>query len=130
MTTYLGNSGVLKLATNAVAELTGFQIQESQVIVPDIALGDTAETNKAGGIQRWSGSMTGHYYPGDTAQTALVAGAGLAFEGLPIGSTAGLQKITGNIIIETYDVTVANEVIVGFTATFRGNGAMTRGVNS
>ncbi len=130
MTTYLGNAGVLTAGGNVVAELTGFSIQESMTMVPDTSLGDTAETIKSGAIQRWSGSMQGHYYPADTAQTALIAGASLAFVGQFLGTTTLLQKFTGNIIVETYDVTLQNEAIVEFTATFRGNGALTRGANA
>lgn len=131
MTTYLGNSGVLKVASNAVSELTGFTIRESMNFVPDTSLGDTAETGKPGGIQRWNGTMQGHYFPGDTnGQAVVVAGAALAFEGLPLGSTNGLQKLTGNIVVGEVDITLQNEAIVEWSATFTGNGAMTRGVNS
>lgn len=131
MTTYRGNSGVLKLATYAVAELTGFTIQTTIGMLDDTAQGDAARTHMDDGLPDFSGSMRGHYFPGDTnGQAAVIEGAELAFEGAPIGTTAGLVKLTGNVIISGVTITSDNGQVVGFEATFQGTGGLTRGVHS
>jgi hypothetical protein len=131
MTTYRGNSGVLKLATNAVAELTGFTISTTIGMLDDTAQGDTARTHMDDGLPDFSGSMRGHYYPGDTSgQGAVVEGAELAGEFSPIGTTNGLVKLSGNIIITGMTITSDNGAVVGFEATFQGTGGLTRGTHS
>lgn len=133
MTTYRGNAGVLKVGgtPTAVAELTGFTIQTTIGMLDDTAQGDTARTHKHDGLPDFSGSMRGHYFPGDTnGQAAVVEGAELAFEGSPIGTTAGLAKLSGSIIVGGVTITSDNGAIVGFEATFQGTGGLTRGTNS
>ena len=133
MTTYRGNAGVCKVGgtPTAVAELTGFTIRESTGTAEDTALGDTARTYKPDGLPTWNGTMRGHYFPGDTnGQAALVVGSELAFEGSPIGTTNGLARLTGNIIITELSTEVSNGAIVPFEASFQGNGALTRGTHS
>lgn len=130
MTTYRGNAGVLKLATNAVAELTGFTITTTIGMLDDTAQGDSARTHMDDGLPDFSGTLRGHYYPGDTAQTAIVEGADLALEAAPIGTTTGLVKLTGNIIITGLTITSNNGEVVGFEASFQGTGGLTRGTHS
>jgi hypothetical protein len=131
MTTYRGNAGVLKLATSAVAELTGFTIQTTIGMLDDTAQGDTARTHMDDGLPDFSGSMRGHYYPGDTnGQAVVVEGAELALEASPIGTGDGLVRLTGNVIITGMTITSDNGQIVGFEANFQGTGGLTRGTHS
>jgi hypothetical protein len=131
MTTYRGNSGVLKLATNPVAELTGFTIQTTVGMLDDTAQGDTARTHKSDGLPDFSGSMRGHYFPGDTTgQAAVVEDATLAFEGSPIGTASGNVKLTGEVIIGGVTITSDNGAIVSFEANFQGSGGLTRGTHT
>lgn len=133
MTTYRGNAGVLKVgaAPTAVAELTGFTIQTTVGMLDDTAQGDTARTHKSDQLPDFSGSMRGHYFPGDTnGQAVVIEAAELAFEGTPIGTTTGLVKLSGDIIISGVTITSDNGAIVGFEATFQGTGGLTRGTNS
>jgi hypothetical protein len=132
MTTHRGNSGVLKVGAvpTAVAELTGWTIQETIGMLDDTAQGDTARTHKSDALPDFSGSMRGHYFPGDTAgQAVVVTGAELAFEGSPIGTTAGLEKLSGTIIVSGVTITSDNGAIVSFEASFQGSGGLTRGVH-
>lgn len=131
MTTYRGNSGVLKLATNAVAELTGFTIQTKIGILDDTAQGDTSRTKKDDGLPDFSGSGRGYYFPGDAnGQAVVIEGAELAGEFAPIGTTTGLQKLTGDIIVSGVSITSENASIVNFEFTFEGTGGLTRGTHS
>ena len=133
MTTYRGNAGVLKVGAlpTAVAELTGFTIQTTVGMLDDTAQGDTARTHKSDALPDFSGSMRGHYFPGDTnGQAVVIEGAELAFEGSPIGTTTALAKLSGTIIISGVTITSDNGAIVGFEATFQGSGGLTRGVHA
>lgn len=133
MTTYRGNAGLLKVGgtPTAVAELTGFTISETEGTIEDTSQGDVARTYKPDGLPTWSGSMRGHYFPGDTnGQAAVQVGDELAFEGSPIGTANGLAKMSGTIIITSREVVSDNGAIVGFTAQFQGTGPLTHGTHS
>lgn len=133
MTTHRGNSGVLKVGATptAVAELTGFTIQTTIGMLDDTAQGDTARTHKGDALPDFSGSMRGHYFPADTnGQAVVIEGAELAFEGSPTGTTAGLAKLSGDIIVTGVTITSDNGAIVNFEATFQGTGGLTRGTHS
>jgi len=131
MTTYRGNAGVFKYATNAVAELTGFSLNTSTGTIEDTVQGDTARTYVADGLPTFSGTIRGRYYPGDTnGQAVLIEGATGAAEFHPSGTTTGLQKLSGTIIITGDVITSNNGEIVSFEANFQGTGALTRAANS
>jgi hypothetical protein len=128
MATYRGNNGVLLVAANAVAELTEFSITTIIGMLDDTAMGDSARSHMDDGLPDWSGTMTGHYFPGDTnGQAVVIEGAELAFEAGPSGTTAGLEKLSGNIIVSGVTINSANGAVVSFTAQFQGTGGLTRG---
>lgn len=133
MTTYRGNAGVLKVGAvpTAVAELTGFTISETGGTMEDTAQGDTAKTFKADGLPTFTVAMRGHYFPGDTnGQAAVAVGSELNFEGTPIGTTTGLEKLSGKIIVTSREIVSDNGAIVSFTAQAQGTGPLTRGVTT
>lgn len=133
MTTYRGNAGVLKIGgtPTPVAELTGFTINTSIGMLDDTVQGDTARTHKSDALPDFSGSMRGRYFPGDTnGQAVVVEGAELAGEFSPIGTTNGLAKLSGDIIISGTTVTSNNGEIVEFEATFQGSGGLNRGTHA
>jgi hypothetical protein len=85
----------------------------------------------ADGVQRWSGTMQGHYYPGDAdGQAVVVEGASLALEAYPMGTTTGLQKLAGTIHVDLVEVGSQMGTVVSFSASFTGNGALVRSTNS
>lgn len=132
MTVYRGNSGVLKLGASltAVAELTGFTITGTGGTLDDTSQGDAARTFVPDGLTSWSGSMTGHYFPGDTGGRAVVVeGALLAMEAAPLGDGVLLGKMTGSIIITSIEIGSNNGAIVPFTAQFQGTGPLDRGLS-
>ncbi len=131
MTTYKGNSGVVKIASNSIAELTSFSITETEGTTEDTALGDTARTFMADGLQAWSGQVSGHYYPGDTnGQALIVAGADLAWTFNFLGTGVGTQKLSGNAIVTQVQFgELQNGQVIPFSAQIQGNGALTRGTN-
>lgn len=130
MTTYNGNSGVVKVSTTTIAEVTKFSVTETMGTLDDTAQGDTARTHLSEGLQAWSGSIEGHYYPGDTGgQDQLVAGASLSLVLNAIGTTTGRQKLSGTVTITSIAINSGLAEVVSFTAAFTGNGAMSRGTN-
>lgn len=130
MTTYLGNSGVVKVGSTAIAELTRFSVTVTEGTVEDSAQGDTAHTYLADGMQGWTASVEGHYFPGDTGgQDQIVEGASLSLVFNPIGTTTGRQKLSGTGIVTSVAITSENVQVVNFTAQFQGSGTLTRGAN-
>lgn len=133
MTTHRGNSGVLKVGgtPTPVAELTGFTVNTSIGMLDDTAQGDAARTHKSDNLPDFSGSMRGYYFPADTnGQAVIVEGAELAFEGSPTGTTTGLAKLSGDIIVSGVTITSNNGEIVSFEATFQGTGGLGRGTHT
>lgn len=134
MTTYKGNSGVVKVGASptAVAEIVSFSITETVGTVEDTVLGDAARTHVSDGLPDWSGSINCRYYPGDTnGQAALLVGVSLAFEGHAQGTGTGAEKLSGTAIVTSRQVgDVANGAIIPLTIQVKGTGALTHGVNS
>lgn len=131
MTTTKGNAGVVKIATNSIAELTSFSITETEGTVEDTALNDTAHTYVADGLQGWTAQISGHYYDGDTnGQALMVAGASLSFVFNYAGTGTGTQKLSGTGLVTSIQIgDVVNAAIVPFTAQIQGTGALSRGTN-
>lgn len=132
MTTYKGNQGVVKISTTAIAELTNWSVTVTQGTVEDTALGDTARTYQADGMQAWTAQVAGHYYDGDTnGQAALIEGASLALEFDPRGTSTGTPKLSGTGLVTSIQIgDVAQGAIIPFTAQIQGTGALARATNS
>lgn len=132
MTTIKGNSGVVKIGSDAIAELTGFTITETGGTSEDTALGDTARTYLADGLPTWAATINGRWYPGDTnGQALLVIGASLSLAFSPAGTGTGTTKYSGTgIVTQIQHGEVGNGQVVNFSAQVQGSGALTRGTNS
>ena len=55
MATFAGSGGVLKIGSNAIAEVRSYSIDETMDTLEDTAMGDTARTYKAS-LKTFSGS--------------------------------------------------------------------------
>lgn len=79
MTTFTGNSGVITVDGNALAEVTAWSVTDSADRVEDTALGDSNRTYKSG-LADVEGSLDCHWDDTDTsgAQALLVPGASVA----------------------------------------------------
>jgi len=132
MATIKGNSGVVKIGANAIAELTGFTITETGGTTEDTALGDTARTYLADGLPTWSATINGHWYIGDSnGQALLVIGASLSLSFNPAGTATSTPKLDGTgIVTQVQHGEIANGAVVPFSAQVQGTGALTRGSNS
>jgi len=127
MTTYHGKNGVIKIGTDVIAEVRSFSVTETAEIADDTVQGDNSPTHLVG-VLPWSGSIDAFYFPADTTgQAVLLAGASVALELDPIGSTSGLEKLTGTATITSRAATSDKGDVVSVSFQFTGNGALTHG---
>lgn len=127
MATFNGNSGIVKVGANAVAEVLDFSISESANTVDDTVLGDASMTHKTG-LLSWSGSINCYWDDTDaTGQVALTVGASVTLNLLPEGDTVGDAEYSGTATITGIERAITNDSIVTQSFTFTGNGALTIG---
>ena len=124
-----GKEGVIKVAGNVAANVTGFTLETSADVVENSALTNAAKTFTAGRTS-FSGSIECHWDEGDTAQEALDVGTSLAFILLPEGNVSGDISFSGTGIVTGMSVAVTMEGITSRSVTFHGTGALTQGTVS
>lgn len=127
MAVYDGNDGVVKVATNVVAEVANFSITETVNMIEKTSMGAAARSYGAG-IPSWKGSMTCRWDKSDTTgQGAMTIGAELAGLFYPSGAVSTDEEMSGTIIIEEVGVNVDKEDYVERSFSFQGTGALTHG---
>jgi hypothetical protein len=118
MAMFHGNSGAVKLATNAVAEVTEFSYSEEDVaMVERQTMGDTATTPVASGCSKGSGSITCVFEHDDAnGQEALDIGETLTLNLYPGGDTAGREKLSGSVVVTSSELTASmtDDVMISF----------------
>ena len=130
MATVSGNNGEVKIGTDAVAEVKSFDITETDNIIEDTAMGDSAKTFVSG-LNEASGTITCHFDKSDsTGQEAMTVGASVTLNLYPEGDSIGNREITMTALITSVGVSeTINEVVersFGFTVT----GAVTHQLQS
>ena len=130
MTTHTGKNGIVKIGSNAVAEVKSFTVEET---------GDTAETTKMGDewrsykptLKSWSGSLEAQWDDADTTgQGALSIGAEVALKLYPDDDATGDVEFSGNAIVTGISRSVTFDGITSVSFTFQGNGALAQSVLS
>lgn len=125
MTTTHGKDGVLKIGANTVAEVKSFEINETNEVADDSAMGDSARTHLAG-LADWSASMSCHWDPDDTTgQEALTIGASVTFNTFPQGDASGDRTGTGTATVVSVGAAATLDDIVSRDIEIKGNGAFT-----
>jgi hypothetical protein len=129
MATFWGNDGIVKVGSNAVAEVQEWEVTEEVDPVDDTAQGDTWETHIANsGHKRWSGSMVCSWDDTDASgQEALTIGASVTLNLLAEGDTTGDDQISGTVSITSVGISVPKGDKVMRNYQFKGNGAPTHG---
>jgi len=129
MAVQTGNSGVVKIGANVVAEVTGWTYDESDVApIAHQAIGDTAVTHIASGVIDGSGSVDCMYDTTDTlGQGAMTSGASVALELHPEGTAVGKPKLTGTVIVTQVSKSGAINALLPINFTYVG--ALTLGTN-
>jgi hypothetical protein len=129
MGTKWGNEGIVKLGSNAVAEIIEWEFTEKVEPVDDTAMRDTYKTHIASsGIKEWSGSMTCHWDETDTqGQVAMTVGASVTLNMYPEGDQSTDVYWTGTATITERGQTVKMDgETIRATFAFLGNGVLTR----
>lgn len=125
MATHIGNSGVGKIGSAAIGELTDIEIEETADTADDTQLTDAWDTHLVGG-KKWTGGFNAHWDEGDTAQEAAIVGASITFGFYPEGTGAGSTYKAGTGTIVSVGMAVRRNQTVSRAIKVQGNGALTQ----
>ena len=120
-----GKEGVIKVAGNVAANVTGFTLETSADVVENSALTNSAKTFTAGRTS-FSGSIECHWDEGDTSQEEMDCGSTLTFGLYPEGTTSGDTYFSGSGIVTGMSIGVTLDGVTSRTVTFQGTGALTQ----
>jgi predicted secreted protein len=126
MSTYIGNSGVVKSGSNAVAEVLSFSVSESANVADDTVLGDTWKTHIVGTFS-WKATVNCYYMEGDTTgQDTFGVGDSVTVHLIPRGAGTGHIDLTGTATITGVETATSLDGIVTANFTLEGSGALSR----
>jgi hypothetical protein len=121
-----GSEGLVHVGTSAIAELRGWEYNESAAAIDDTILTDTWETRQTGN-KHWTGSATAWWDETDTnGQEVLTIGAGVTLKFYMEGTGTGATYKTGSAIVTGIRQSAAINGIVEKNFTFEGAGALTQ----
>lgn len=125
MANHVGNEGQVKIGSNAIAEIRGWSITETQATVDDTVMGDDWETHKTH-HKSWTASANCLWDESDaTGQGACTIGASVTLNLYPEGSTSGDSYFTGTATVEKRGASGNHDGLVERTIEFKGNGPLT-----
>lgn len=124
MATHVGTSGVVKVGANAVAEVTGFTIDETNDTVEDTSLTDTSKSYKA--LRKdATGTVECHWDETDTnGQVALAVGSEVTLNLYPEGDTSGDTYYTGTAIVTGVSQAVTLDGVISRTINVQFSGGV------
>ena len=127
MATHTGSAGIVKVGTNAVAEVRSFTLDTSAEILEDTALTDTSKTYLIGkkgatvSVECWWDET-------DTnGQIAIAEGNQVTLNLYPEGSDSGDYYFSGTYLITGQSVSTPTDGIIESTFSATMTGALTRG---
>lgn len=130
MTTHTGKNGLVKIGSNAVAEVKSFTVEETGDTAETTAMGDEWRSYKPT-LKSWSGSLEAQWDDTDTTgQGALSIGAEVALKLYPDDDATGDVEFSGNAIVTGISRSVTFDGITSASFTFQGNGALAQSVLS
>lgn len=126
MATHTGVEGVVKLGSNAVAEVRDWSFTVTANMVEDSNQNDTTSTFIAG-RSSWTANINCMWDETDTnGQEALTIGASVTLNLYPEGATTGDKYYTGTALVQSFGVTVPDgNGMVTRTVSLQGSGALT-----
>ena len=124
MATHVGTSGVVKVGTNAVAEVIGFNIDETNDTVEDTTLTDTAKSYLV--LRKdATGTIECHWDETDTnGQEALDVGSSVTLNLYPEGADSGDAYYTGTAIVTGASVAVTMDGVISRTFNVQFSGGV------
>ncbi len=127
MATHTGSAGIVKVGTNAVAEVRSFTLDTSAEILEDTALTDTSRTY-AVGKKGATVSVECWWDETDTnGQIAIAEGNQVTLNLYPEGADSADYYFSGTYIITGQSVSVPTDGIIESTFSATMTGALTRG---
>ena len=124
MATFKGNDGVVKIGSDAMAEVISFTVDQTAEVIEDTSMGDTAKSYKASFTDA-TASIETYFDDTDTAQNNCTAGDSITLNLQMEGNTSGDHKLTGSAIVTSRSVGVSSDGIVTATYSFQGTGGLT-----
>ena len=125
MATHIGRDGIVKVGSNAVAELRSFSIEETGDTVEDTVMTDTARTYIST-LTSFTGSADVFWDETDTSgQGALTAGSTVTINFYPEGDTTGDTYYSGQAIVTGVTRSASFDGMVEASITLQGSGALT-----
>ena len=125
MATHTAANGVIKVGSNAVAEVTGFSIEYTSDTVEDTVIGDTARTYIPT-LKSFTASLDAFWDETDTnGQGALTIGSSVTFAVFPEGDTTGDTYYTGSGIITGRTISSSTGEMITASFTVQGSGDLT-----
>ena len=125
MATHVGTAGVVKVGANAIAEVVGFNIDETNDTVEDTSLTDTAKSYIA--LRKdATGTIECHWDETDTSgQEALDVGSSVTLNLYPEGADSGDAYYTGTALVTGASVAVTMEGTISRTFNVQFSGGVT-----
>ena len=125
MATHTSASGVIKVGSNAIAEITSYSLEYTSDTVEDTVIGDSARTYKPT-LKQFTASIDAFWDETDTnGQVALVVGTEITFSIYPEGDTSGDTYYTGSAIITGRTISSSTGEMITANFTLQGNGDLT-----
>lgn len=124
MATHVGTSGVVKVGANAVAEVVGFNLDETNDTVEDTTLTDTAKSYLV--LRKdATGTIECHWDETDTTgQEALDVGSSVTLNLYPEGADSGDAYYTGTAIVTGASVAVTMDGVISRTFNVQFSGGV------
>ena len=125
MATHVGTSGVVKVGANTVAEVVGFNLDETNDTVEDTTLTDTAKSYLV--LRKdATGTIECHWDETDTTgQEALDVGSSVTLNLYPEGADSGDAYYTGTAIVTGASVAVTIDGVISRTFNVQFSGGVT-----
>lgn len=117
-------SGVLKVGSTAIAEITGYSIEYTADTVETTVIGDSARTHLPT-LKSFTASIDCFWDPADAGQDDLVVGTSVTFSIYPEGETSGDTYYTGSGIITGRSVSTSNGEMITANFSIQGSGDLT-----
>jgi hypothetical protein len=125
MATHKGQDGIVKVGSDAVAEVRSFSIEETADTVEDTVMTDTSRTYITT-LKSFSGSLDVFWDETDTnGQVALAVGNSVTLAFYPEGDSTGDTYYSGTALVTGFTRTASFDGMVEASITVQGSGALT-----
>lgn len=125
MATHKGQDGIVKVGSDAVAEVRSFSIEETADTVEDTVMTDTSRTYITT-LKSFSGSLDVFWDETDTnGQVALAVGNSVTLAFYPEGDSSGDTYYSGTALVTGFTRTASFDGMVEASITVQGSGALT-----